>query len=127
MDQLGFAFRDPYARHDPPTSRAAVERMKVTGALAGKRAETLRALARYVGAPPTSHELAGDNADLRYSYAKRLPELRDRGFVVQAHERECTITKRRAVTWRLTIKGCQALRTLPVDGPIEDTEHEEEG
>lgn len=124
MNQLGLPLHDPVARHDPPTSRAAVDQMKATGALHAGLWRTLQALARWIGESPTSHELAGEDLRARYEFARRLPELRDKRLVVNGPEKSCSVTGHRAVTWRLTVEGCMALRTIPVEGPAED---EEEG
>lgn len=44
--------------------------------------------------------LAGDNVDSR-KIGRRLSELRDAGYIFVPEERRCTVTKRKAQTWRL--------------------------
>lgn len=93
---------------DPPTSAASAETLERTGKLRIQCAETLAALQswwREHGTAPTSHELADGDAVARYQHARRLPDLARLGLVLRGPERECAITGRRSVTWRLSVTG----------------------
>lgn len=126
MDQLGLPLRDPVARHDPVTSRAAVDQMKALGTLHAGLCRTLLALARWTGdGSPTSHELAGEDLKARHEIARRLPELREKRLVVNGSERVCHVTGHRALTWRLTAEGCVALHQIPARGPVDDPVEDE--
>lgn len=114
MDQLGFAFRPIAAHRDPAPSHVSAEHVEASGQLGAEKAQTLQALARHIGPPPTSRELAGADVDLRYVYGRRLPDLEGDKLVAKSGERLCAISQRKATTWRLTIEGCIALRQLPV-------------
>jgi len=50
----------------------------------------------------TSSELAElDDKYDRYQFARRLPELRAKGFVFNPHERPCGVTGYKAMTWAM--------------------------
>jgi predicted transcriptional regulator len=89
----------PRARKsDPESSKAAAAELGCKGILSKQRQEVLEAL-RSCG-PSTSAELAERSGLDRYLVARRLPELRDMGFIVQGEVRDSAVG-RPAVEWRL--------------------------
>ena len=52
----------------------------------------------------TSNEL-GDLSDEfdRYQFARRLPELRDKGKLITPHTRFCEVSGREAMTWAVAV------------------------
>ena len=87
------------ARTDgPDTSAEAVERMDATGALAGQRGAVLAALRAHPGC--TSAELAEAMGVDRVITARRLPDLRSLGHVVEGEPRPCRVNPGNAKTWR---------------------------
>jgi len=52
----------------------------------------------------TSNELGrlSDEYD-RYQFARRLPELRDKGTLINPHTRFCEVSGREAMTWALVV------------------------
>lgn len=91
------ALRTPARLTDPDTSHAAAETVPLTEQMA----ETLTALRRWPGPPPTSQELAGGDVRLRYLYARRLADLRELGYVANGPSRPCRVSGRNALTWRV--------------------------
>jgi hypothetical protein len=90
------------------TSREAYEHLVTNKLLVGKQAliiswlvlgdatsgETIDAIA---AARPDDRSLRNVNA-----WRARFTELQERGLIVEAGERECAITGRRAIVWRFT-------------------------
>lgn len=100
----------PIAAHaDPATSHQAARDLARSGQLGRSMRATLAALAVWQGAPPTSHELAGEDEGRRHAIARRLPDLRERGLVENGPARPCAVTGKRAVTWVVTAAGRAAL------------------
>lgn len=94
--------REPARKTDPQTSKDAARHMKESGQINAQAMETLRALRRYIddhGRRPTSNELCQGNVELRFRYARRLPELEKAGLVRRLPPRVCHVTDRRAHTW----------------------------
>jgi len=52
----------------------------------------------------TSNELGklSDEYD-RYQFARRLPELRDQGTLINPHTRFCEVSGREAMTWAVAV------------------------
>jgi len=93
----------PIARStDPRTSHEAAASL-------GKRADQQRYVLDCVKRTPfrTSAELARDATfskpqefqHYRYLFARRLPELRDAGYLMNGRVRPCTVTGKSALTW----------------------------
>ena len=52
----------------------------------------------------TSNELGKlSNEFDRYQFARRLPELRDKGALINPYTRYCKVTGREAMTWAVAI------------------------
>lgn len=89
--------------NDPDTSHEAERKLRATGALNEQCRKTLHALrehfARYQQ-DPTTAELAKGDASLIRVYSKRLPDLREMGFVTNTSKRKCEVTKMACRTWR---------------------------
>ena len=113
MTQTALDFTAPLrpiaAAADPRTSHQAARQLERSGELGKRLRATLIALGEWVGAPPTSHELAGRDERRRYEYGRRLPDLRERGLVENGAARPCAVTGRQAVTWVVTPAGRAAL------------------
>ena len=111
-----FQIRQPARANDPETSRQAAREIQTSGKLTEQCEETLLALARYqwaTGKAPTSHELAGDDTEKRYLYARRLPDLAKHKHVQQlSSKRPCAITKRAAFPWEVTEAGMAEFRRI---------------
>lgn len=99
-------FQPPRARArktDPETSHEAANRVEASGGAGAHRALILDFL-RDLGGAWTSAEIAR-YVDLdRHQVARRLPELREKGLVVNDRQRTCSVNKTKAVEWRA--KGC---------------------
>lgn len=88
------------ARHtDPSTSHEAARAIIATGDRAHQQHLAYAAVRAYPGR--TSLELSHLSGMDRYTLARRLPELIDRGLVTQGPKRRCTASARglNAVTW----------------------------
>lgn len=115
MTQLGIFDKPRAAKRDPETSHRVGEQLEKSGALSDSRYYTLVALRIWEGwhsTPPTSRELADGNARLRTEYARRLPELREMGFVEQRPARVCRDGGRPSMTWAVTEAGRRVLNTI---------------
>lgn len=84
-------------RTDPVTSHQAAETLTRTGERAHLQHLTAAAVRQYPGR--TSQELAALTKIDRYTLARRLPECETAKTVRRGEPRECTITKRNALTW----------------------------
>lgn len=86
------------ARNDPMTSHQAAREVTASG----KREIQLKQVLDLVGRKPgkTSFELAAFGKLDRYAVARRLPELEHGGLVMKTAARTCSISGRKAVTWR---------------------------
>jgi hypothetical protein len=84
---------------DPETSHEAAREHVRSGAQAAQKATVLEALRRL--GRVTSAELAQAAGLDRYMVARRLPDLSRDGRAAQDGERECRVTGRKAVTWRI--------------------------
>lgn len=95
-----FPNRAPIAANaDPQTSHEAAAALTASGARDMQRRRVLDALRRYPFV--TSAELARFGKLDRYECARRLPDLeRDGVAVVRQLPRPCTVTGKRAQTWR---------------------------
>lgn len=106
--------RQPSRNNDPETSHEAARELRASGRLTEQCLETLQALVRYefhTTKAPTSHELAGNDLEARYQHARRLPDLKALGLVVQLDsKRPCAVTGRAAFPWRVTEEGMRAFR-----------------
>lgn len=82
---------------DPVTSDQAAEKLKKSGRLKGQRLNVYNAVKKWPGR--TSAEIA-DNMDIdRHTAAKRLPELRNAGYLVNGKIRKCRVCKNNCLTW----------------------------
>ena len=95
-----FENRAPIAANaDPITSHLAAEEITSNGTRDTQKRAVLNALME----EPlniTSMELARRMGVDRHMVAKRLPDLEDDGLVERQPERNCSVTKRKAITWR---------------------------
>lgn len=82
---------------DPVSSHDAAAEVVESGRHETQCAAVLAAVTRWPGL--TSRELAARMGIDRYTVARRLPTLRDRGQVVQRGTRRCSVGRRSAVTW----------------------------
>lgn len=88
----------PIARStDPETSHLAAAEVTKSGKRATQQHECLKGVKRYPGR--TSAELAAALHIDRYIVARRLPELREAGKVMNGPARPCGQTRRKAITW----------------------------
>lgn len=83
---------------DPRTSHEAAAEVTRSGRRDRQAAQCLDAVRTWPGR--TSMELARLARLDRYVVARRLPELRDAGYVVSEAARKCEVTGRSAMTWR---------------------------
>lgn len=110
MNQLNIDFRHtppfdaprrvttPAARNtDPDTSHAAATEITRSGARAYQQAQTIAAVRQWPGR--TSQELAELSGLDRYMLARRLPECETAGAVKRGVVIECTVTRRKALSW----------------------------
>jgi hypothetical protein len=93
------------------TSRQAYEHLVANNLLVGKQAMIIAFLTDWPGGKATSGEvIAGlkarhpGDASLGNvnAWRARFTELRERGLIVEAGERRCAVTGRRALVWRFT-------------------------
>lgn len=98
--QLSWLEQPVARRTDPATSHEAAERVTRDGSRARQVAACLDAVRRWPGC--TSAELAVRMGVSRYMPARRLPELRSAGKVANGVSRECSVTRRAALTWELS-------------------------
>ena len=98
MTHLALFADTPIARRrDPVTSHESAREITRSGRRARQQHAVLTLVRQHPG--HTSHELSRYGID-RYTLARRLPELRAAGLVVSGEVRECTVTGKRALTWR---------------------------
>lgn len=97
--QLSWLDQPVARRTDPATSHAAAARVTADGSRAVQTAACLDAVRRWPGC--TSAELAVRMGVSRYMPARRLPELRSAGKVANGVARECSVTRRAALTWEI--------------------------
>lgn len=84
-------------RTDPETSHAAAEVITKSGERAHQQHQTAAAVKRHPG--HTSQELSELTGIDRYTLARRLPECETAGSAKRGAVTECTVTKRKALTW----------------------------
>jgi hypothetical protein len=112
------AIRQPSRNADPETSHEAARELQTSGRLTEQCEQTLAALVRWEfrwAYAPTSHELAAGDTDLRYLYARRLPDLSKTNpqLVTQLDsKRPCRVTGRAAFPWRVTEEGMRVFRAI---------------
>ncbi|SRR5579871_2395074 len=99
IDWIEVARTRPRARRkDPASSHIAADYVSATGSAAAQCGFALAAVKSNPGL--TSRELAFKLEIDRYVLARRLPELRDDGFIRNGGElRTCEVTGRAALTW----------------------------
>jgi len=84
-------------RNDPHTSYLAAQSVKGSGIFECQKTAVLDTLKRNNGS--TSAEIADYMYMSRHVPARRLPDLKREGKVMQGKARTCKITKRQCVTW----------------------------
>lgn len=84
-------------RLDPETSHIAAEEANATGRAKVQRTSCLAAVTKYPG--HTAAEIAKLINMERHVPSRRLPELRDAGFVVNGDNRDCLVTGNPSMTW----------------------------
>ncbi len=82
---------------DPGTSHAAAEKVEREGKAGSQRAAVLKYLRLQPGS--TSGESAAALGIDRYTPSRRLPELRDGGFVRTGPPRTCKVQGSTCLTW----------------------------
>lgn len=86
--------------NDPTTSHEAATQLKDSGKHAHQKTVVLGALSR-CRMSATSAEIAQDNELDRYLVARRLPDLEKDGWVEKEGKRQCRVTGRKGVVWRV--------------------------
>lgn len=94
---------------DPITSDIAAEDLIKSGRLAWQKSQVMQMMKGCVGFyntqdptdGPTSAELAFMYNEDRYMVARRLPDLEKQGLVKKVGMRQCRVSGRQAVVWRL--------------------------
>lgn len=108
--------RQPSRNKDLDTSHRAARELQTSGRLTEQCEQTLVALVRWEvqwSYAPSSHELAAGDTDLRYQYARRLPDLEHAGLVTRLDsKRACRVTGRLVYPWRATEAGMTAYRGI---------------
>lgn len=100
VPQLSLLSDTPIARRkDPVTSKQAAAEVTSSGARAHQQNLVLGAIKRWPDL--TSAELALRLGTDRWTVARRAPELRAQGLVVNGVARTCGATGKRSLTWRL--------------------------
>ena len=102
IDTLGFLYifpnREPIARNtDPQTSHRSATELTTSGKRDAQKARVLTAVKDHPGL--TSSELARISGLDRYLVARRLPDLRNDRLVYNGQARECSVTRKQALTW----------------------------
>jgi len=87
------------ANADPLTSHLAAAEITASGQRTSEKRKVLAAL-KEEPLNITSMELARRMNVDRYMVAKRLPDLAEDGLVQRCDPRNCSVTKRKAITWR---------------------------
>jgi CRP-like cAMP-binding protein len=82
---------------DPSTSHDAAREAESSGRAAGQRLICLRQVRSVPGL--TAAEIAARTGLERHVPSRRLPELREEGYVGNGSERACGETGRRSMTW----------------------------
>ena len=122
------SLRQPARNTDPETSHEAARKLQTSGKLTEQCVQTLTALVRYEfgnTTAPTSYELAGTDLQLRYLYARRLPDLEHKGLVIRLDsKRPCTISGSAAFPWRVTEEGMTMFRALRAERKATTTQTE---
>jgi hypothetical protein len=88
------------ANADPASSHIAASEITRSGLRGRQKRLVLQALGFFKD-PPTSAELAQLGKIDRYTVARRLPDLMHDGLVEQGIIRSCSVTGRKAVTWKV--------------------------
>jgi hypothetical protein len=89
-------------QNDPVTSRMAAREAEKSGRAASQRAICLDSVMTYPG--QTAAEIARRCSLERHVPSRRLPELRERGLVINGEPRACAVTGRMSMVW-LPAKG----------------------
>jgi hypothetical protein len=89
-------------QNDPVTSRMAASEAEKSGRAASHRAICLDSVMTYPG--QTAAEIARRCSLERHVPSRRLPELRERGLVINGEPRACAVTGRMSMIW-LPTKG----------------------
>jgi predicted ArsR family transcriptional regulator len=89
-------------RTDPVTSYQAAQTAEISGRAASHRAICLAQVNAHPG--QTAAEIAFQSGLERHVPSRRLPELRERGLVINGKSRICTVTGRPSMIW-LPAKG----------------------
>jgi DNA-binding transcriptional ArsR family regulator len=100
-DSFGPLFSVPVARArntDPVTSHIAAATVERTGVASTQRAQILHYVAHHPDL--TASEIAEGLGIERIIPGKRLPELRDAGYLVNGAERTCRVRGTKCMTWR---------------------------
>ena len=82
---------------DPVTSHMAAREAEKSGRAASQRAICLASVLAYPG--QSAAEIASQTGLERHVPSRRLPELRDRGLIVNGEPRSCTVTGRISMIW----------------------------
>ena len=93
------------------TSIAVYLKIFNAGLLTKARLEVYQAVVKTCDYPPTSAEIA-KSLPRRLQHT-RLTELRDMGVIEEGPERECTVTGHKVLTWVVTGRLPEALKSKP--------------
>ncbi len=84
-------------RTDPITSHEAAHEAEATGRAGAQREICMAEVMKHPG--QTAAEIAVAVSLERHAPSRRLPELRDAGFVKNGRARMCRSTRRLSITW----------------------------
>jgi len=82
---------------DPFTSHAAAHEVETSGCASAQRNLCLDEVLKHPG--KTAAEIAVAVGLERHAPSRRLPELREAGFVTNGRARICAVTGRLSITW----------------------------
>lgn len=85
------------SQKDPATSRMAASEAEKSGRAASHRTICMDSVMAYPG--QTAAEIARKCSLERHIPSRRLPELRERGLVINGEPRACTVTGRMSMVW----------------------------
>lgn len=92
-------------RTDPRTSHEAAREAEANGRAATHRAICLEEVRKNPGR--TAAEIAAATGMERHVPSRRLPELREAGFVKNVEIRVCRVTGRNSMTWYVVAEDAQ--------------------
>ena len=97
QEQRMFDFHPAHRNTDPPTSKMAEDEITNSGVRLTQAMRVLGLVKRNTGF--TSAEYASITKLNRHMMARRLPDLKENGYIRRGLYRQCGVSHRRAVTW----------------------------